>query len=83
MNTLVLNDIFANITPGDEVLVSRDNKSRSAPYIILYCDARLFILLENNGIKHFFHSTMVRLYTEPHLPIKHRLNLVVQNTNNQ
>lgn len=44
------------------------------PYTFLYNDGRLSVVLDDNGREHLFHSTMLKPYTRPNLPIRDLLN---------
>lgn len=64
------NETALNLTPGDEVLVYRENKGWQGPYTFLYRDGRLSIVLDDNGLEHLFHSTMLKPCQRPLLAIK-------------
>lgn len=76
MNTSAPNELVANITPDDEVLVCREKKGWDGPNTFLYRDVRLSVVLDSIAIEHLFHSTMLRPYTRPYLPIKDLLKPV-------
>lgn len=76
MNTATPNEIVADISPGDEVLVYREKKGWDGPYTFLYRDGRLSVVLDSKGIEHLFHNTMLKPYTRPYLPVKDLLNPV-------
>lgn len=70
------NEIVADITPGDEVLVYREKKGWDGPYTFLYRDGRLSVVLDGKGVEHLFQNTMLKPYRRPYLPIKDLLNPV-------
>ena len=67
------NESTVNLTPG-EVLVYREKKGWEGPYTFLYRDGRLSVVLDDKGLEHLFHSTMLKPYTRPCLPIRDLLN---------
>lgn len=70
MNTATPNKVVAEITPGDEVLVYREEKCWDGPNYFLHCDGRLSVVLDSKSMKHIFQSNMLKLYSRPYLPIK-------------
>lgn len=74
LNTAPPNEAVVDITPGDEVLVYREKKGWDGPYTFLYRDGRLSVVLDESGREHLFHSTMLKPYTRPNLPISDLLN---------
>lgn len=81
MNTAAPNKVVADIIPGNEVLVYCEMKGWDGLYIFLYREGRLSVVLDNYGIAHLFHNTMLKPYTCPYLPIKDLLN-PVEDTDN-
>lgn len=74
LHTALPNEAAAELTPGDEVLVYREKIGLQGPYTFLYNDGRLSVVLDDKGREHLFHSTMIKPYTRPNLPISHLLN---------
>lgn len=69
-----LNEAVLDITPGNEVLVFREKQGWGSPYTFLYWDEILSIVLDEKGREHLFHSTMIKPYQRPKLPIRNLLN---------
>lgn len=63
------------IKPGDEVLVYRKKKGWDGPYIFLYHEGRLSVVLDKNNLEHQFHSTMLKPYTRPYIMGKDLLDV--------
>lgn len=61
MNTSGPNKLVASITPGNEVLVYRENKGWDGLHTFLYRDGRLIVVSDSNNIEHLFHNTMFKL----------------------
>ena len=81
INSAPPNEAVFDLTPGDEVLVYREKKGWDGPYTFLHRDGRLSVVLDENGREHLFHSTMLKPYKRPHLPIEDLLNPVDDNDN--
>lgn len=81
MHTASPNEAALDVSPGDEVLVYREKTGWDGPYTFLYRDGRLSIVLDNKGLEHTFHSTMVKTYQRPTIPITDLLNPTDQPSN--
>ena len=74
LHTTPPNESTVNFTPRDEVLVYREKKGWEGTYTFLYRDERLSVVLGDKGLEHLLHSTMLKPYTRPRLPIQDFLN---------
>lgn len=68
------NEATQELTPWDEVLVYRENKGWQVPYTFLYRDGRLSVVLDNTGVEHLFHNTMLKPYTRPYISVRDIIN---------
>lgn len=75
-NTAAPNEMVADITPGNGVLVKREKKSWDGPYTFLYRDRPLPVVLDSKGVEHLLHNSMQKSYARPYLPFKDLLNPV-------
>lgn len=75
------NDDFFNFYPGDEVWVYSEKTGWDSPYTFLYRDGQLSIVRNQNGYEHMFHSTMVKPYTRPYIPISDLIKAVKNEEN--
>lgn len=74
LHSALPNEAAASLTPGDEVLVYRENVGWKGPFNLLYNDGSPSVVLDKKGREHMFHSTMLKPYTRPNIPIKDLLN---------
>lgn len=81
MNICSSNETVANITPGNEVLIYREEKDWYGAYIFLYREGLQSVLLENNDTMLLFHNTMLKMYTSPNVTIKDMLSPIDEDIN--
>lgn len=68
------NEEVANISPGDEIFVYREEKGWDGLYTFLYHSSRLSVVSDGKGVEHLFHNIMRNQYTRPYLAIRDLLN---------
>lgn len=74
IKTLTSSKIVADSTPGDEILVYRENKGWDRPLTFPYGDSRLSVVLDSKRFERLFHKTMLKPYTGSYLSAKDLLN---------
>ena len=74
INTAPPNESVIDVNPGDHILVYRENTGWKGPFTFLYRDGRLSVVLDDKGHEHMFHSTMIKPYQPPNIPIRDLLN---------
>lgn len=74
MTSAPTNEAVLEVTSVDEVLLHREKQGWDGPYTFLFRDGRLSVVLDDKGREHVFHSTMIKPYRRPSLPIKDLLN---------
>lgn len=68
------NETALDLTSGAEVLVYREKDGWKGPYIFLYRDGRLSVVIDDKEYEHLFHNTMIKPYTRTNLLIEDLLN---------